>query len=291
MACEKPLLAVNLGKVDGKNRIKIIGSISQSIASLEDRYGHDNVLLLPCGHCPSCKASHQKEWAVRCSLESQFYKDNCMLTLTYEDRLRPRRLVKRDLQDFIKRMRNHGIKFRYFGCGEYGKNGNCHFHLIMFGYWPKDAKFEFTSKAGFPVYSSEFIKDVWHRGIISVSEMSPGTAAYVAGYVDKKLGQDEFILMSTRPGIGERYFREHIFDIYKYDNLVGQFGVAKVPRYCDKIADYMWIDIDDKKDARKKAANANVISLIQEHDLGCKDNAVGYSARIKREKLMKKERL
>lgn len=293
MSCSHPLLAVNLGQFDGKYKLKILPPrVDMNIRSLEEKYGHDNLMLLPCGCCAGCKMAHQREWAVRCSLEAQYHKHNCMVTLTYEDRLRPKKLVKRDLQDFIKHMRNKGIKFRYFACGEYGrKNGNAHFHIIMFGYWPLDAHYEFSSASGFPVYSSKFISDVWHRGFISVSEMSPGTAAYVAGYVDKKLGQDEFILMSKRPGIGERYFREHLFDIYAYDNLVGAFGISRVPRYGDKVADQMFFDLSDLKDKRRKASNYNLIRSMQEHSWFNKEDALMEQGRIAKDKLEKRHRL
>lgn len=293
MACENPLLAVLIPgeNENGKKKIKILGREDWNIAKAESRYGAENVLLLPCGSCPSCKAAHQKEWAVRCALESSFYRENCMITLTYEERLRPRKLVKRDLQDFIKKMRNKGIKFRYFGCGEYTSAGYPHYHLIMFGYWPEDAVFDYNSKRGFPVYRSSVISDVWHKGIISVSEMSSGTAAYVAGYVDKKLGQGEFVLMSKRPGIGERYFSENLLEIYKYDNIVGEFGIAKVPRYCDKVAEKHFLFIDDNKEKRKKMANSNIVDLMNHHSIQYKDQAVSYRGKQMHDKLMKKERL
>lgn len=295
MACERPLLAALLPGTNpetGNKKLKILGGLSWNIANAELRYGRDSLLLLPCGHCLSCKSSHQKEWAVRCSLESAQYLENCMITLTYEDRLRPRKLVKRDLQDFIKKMRNKGIKFRYFACGEYGtKNGHAHYHIIMFGYWPEDARFDIKTEKGYPLYHSKFIDEVWHKGRTSVSEMTPGTAAYVAGYVDKKRGQGEFSLMSKKPGIGEAYFTEHLVDIYKYDNLVGTFGVVKPPRYCDKVADKVCLVIDDILENRKKAANSRIIDTMNAHGLEYKDQAVGYDAKQMHDKLQRKERM
>lgn len=292
MSCEHPMLAANLGKFDGKYKIKILGGIEWNVQKAEQRFGYDNLLLLPCGHCTGCKANHQREWSVRCALESSYHKENCMITLTYAEGRCPKKLVKRDLQDFIKHMRNKGIHFRYFACGEYGtKNGRPHYHIIMFGYWPKDAKFDFTSDAGYPVYKSRFVESVWKNGICTVSEMSPGTAAYTAGYVDKKLGLGEFSLMSKKPGIGERYFREHLFDIYAYDNLVGAFGISKVPRYCDKVADQCWLDIDDVKEKRKKASNSNIIETMNNRSLENKDQAFGLEARMKADALKRKKRL
>lgn len=293
MSCNHPLLAVNLGKFDGKYKIKILPKrVDFSIKSLEEKYGHDNLMMLPCGCCSGCKISHQREWAVRCSLESGYHKDNCMITLTYEDRLRPKKLIKRDLQDFIKDMRNKGIKFRYFACGEYGKlGGNCHFHILMFGFWPSDAKVEYKGKSGFPVYSSKIVKDVWKKGFVAVSEVSPGTCAYVAGYVDKKLGDGEFVLMSKRPGIGERYLHEHLFDIYQYDNLVGAFGIAHVPRYFDKLADASWYDLDDLKEKRKKASNLNLINEMLMHGDTQKESVYDRHAADVDNRLKKRSRM
>lgn len=289
MSCEHPLLALNRGKFDGKYSIKILPKrLDMNIQTLEETYGKDNLLMLPCGSCPSCKAAHKRQWAVRCALESSYFKDNCMVTLTYRPERQPKKLIKRDLQKFIKDMRNKGLHFRYFACGEYGESGRCHFHICMFGYWPADAKYEYKNDKGFPVYSSRFIDSVWSNGRISVSEMTPGTAAYVAGYVDKKLGDDEFILMSKKPGIGERYFREHLFDIFHYDNLVGSFGISRVPRYAEKIADYMWYDLDDLKDKRKKAANSQLIQSMLDHGFLHQEDAINHNAQLMRDKLSRR---
>lgn len=293
MSCEKPLLAVNLGKKEnGKMLLKIIPSRADyNIANLERKYGHDNLLMLPCGKCAGCRASHQKQWALRCSLEAALYTKNCMVTLTYDQEQCPKKLVKRDFQKFIKDLRNDGYIFRYFGCGEYGsQNGRPHYHIILFNFWPNDAIHEMKSDSGFPLYKSKYLEEVWSRGLVRVSEVSPGTAAYVAGYVDKKIGQGEFVLMSKRPGIGQKYFEENLVDIYKYDCLVGAFGVQKVPRYCDKIAESLNYDIVDIKEDRKKKANENLIETINAHNMQRKEDALAFKGQIMRDKLKKKRR-
>lgn len=70
------------------------------------------------------------------------YENNMFVTLTYNGRSLPsdRNLCKVDLQNFLKRFRDHlsrhyGIKgLRCFYCGEYGdKNGRPHYHLLFFG--------------------------------------------------------------------------------------------------------------------------------------------------------------
>lgn len=291
MSCEHPLLAVNYGKVDGKYVIKILprDRVDQNILSLEEKYGHDSLMLLPCGSCPSCKEAHKRQWSIRCELESRYWKDSCMITLTYTDERRPKKLIKRDLQRFIKDLRNRGHYFKYFACGEYGrKSGNAHFHIILFGYWPQDAKFQYKTEAGFPLYTSKYIESIWKNGICSISEMAPGTAAYVAGYVDKKIGQDEFILMSK--GIGERYFREHLFDLFHYDNIVGSFGVSKIPRYAEKLAEKELYDLDDLKAKRRQASNLALIQSMLAHCFNNKEQAIEFEGRLMRDKLERKRR-
>lgn len=275
MSCEHPLLAVNLGKTEeGTYKIKILPRrVDQNLLQLEEKY-QDDLLLLPCGCCAACKEAHKRQWSVRCSLEAMYYKDNCMVTLTYREDRRPRKLIKRDLQQFIKDLRNRGLKFRYFACGEYGKGANPHFHIILFGYWPDDAIYYSPGKSGYPMYGSKFLESIWKNGFITVSEMSPGTAAYVAGYVDKKLGQDEFVLMSKRPGIGERYLKEHLFDIFAYDNIVGAFGIARVPRYAEKLAEKELYDLEDLKAKRKKASNYGLIESMLNHSFRYKEEAI-----------------
>ena len=268
MSCSHPLVAVNLGKVDGKFKIKILPKrVDFSLLSIEEKYGSDNVLLLPCGCCLGCKQDHKRQYGLRCWLESSNYRHNCMVTLTYSDKFLVKKPCKNHLQDFIKTCRNHGIQFRYFGCGERGtKSGRSHYHLIMFGYWPDDARFEFNSEQGYPVYSSKFLSKIWPYGIVNISEVAPGTCGYVAGYVDKKIGNDDgFLLMSKRPGIGAYYFRSHLFDIFEYDNIVTAFGVTRPPRYADKIADQMFYDLDDLKAKRKKASNLALYQAMLDH--------------------------
>lgn len=60
-----------------------------SIEEMSQRYGEDNLLQLPCGHCPACLSRKSKEWAVRCCLESKQWKENCFVTLTYDEKNYP----------------------------------------------------------------------------------------------------------------------------------------------------------------------------------------------------------
>lgn len=97
---------------------------------------HDNdgiATVRPCGQCIGCRFDTEQDWAVRLTLESEMYEENCFLTLT----LNPENLPKdgsvhtETLTKFVKDLRNHltnnqlfGCETRqikYFGCGEYGE--------------------------------------------------------------------------------------------------------------------------------------------------------------------------
>ena len=91
-------------------------------------YSLVNPIDIPCGKCIGCRLAYSKEWAVRIVKECESFEYNYFLTLTYDDEhLKSPSLVKKDLQDFFKRLRwfykknfNHD-NIRYFACGEYGE--------------------------------------------------------------------------------------------------------------------------------------------------------------------------
>ena len=199
MACEHPALAVDLGlKDNGKRWIKFLPQrVDGDYFYYKDKYG-DSLLMLPCGKCSGCVLARRKMWSLRCYAESLYHQENCFITLTYDDEHRPEKASKSDFQWFIKQLRNHGIECRYFGCGEYGGlTGKFHMHIILFGYFPKDVKYFSKSKSGFAQFTSKFLSSIWNKGFLTVSEFTPETAAYTAGYVDKKYKVDDsFILMS-----------------------------------------------------------------------------------------------
>ena len=77
--------------------------------------------------------------------EAKLHKENCFITLTYNNNNLPKykSLVKKELQDFFKRLRKkYGEGIRYYACGEYGPKGKRpHYHAIIFGWKPKDLKY------------------------------------------------------------------------------------------------------------------------------------------------------
>lgn len=172
---------------------------------------------IPCGHCLGCRLDHANMWATRCTLEAEQWKNNCVISLTYNDPHVHKNeksglltLYKKDFQDFMKRLRFHNKgkeawihpisqkqekPIRYFACGEYGRSGsraplggNPHFHVILFNWKPSDLKFYKFNKHGDPIYTSKELQEIWGKGFVTVEDFNYNNACYVTRYVQKKAG-------------------------------------------------------------------------------------------------------
>lgn len=267
MACCKPLLFLDLGrKPNGMRNLKMIPPrVDYNIRNLTERYGDKNIIVVPCGKCPSCQKKYKLNWALRCEAEAKCHKVSCFITLTYDPEHNPGVLVKDHLKKFIKSLRNHGIMVRYFGCGEYAALP--HYHIILFGYMPDDLSVISKSKTGFYLYKSKFIENIWKKGLCTVQEFDSAVAGYVAGYVEKKTGKDDgFLIMSNRPGLGYEYYRRNLDKLLEHDNFISKGGfVASLPRYVDKIADQCFYDISDLKDKRLEKSETMTIGQVVAH--------------------------
>lgn len=246
MSCYHPFYALILRKKnpEGKMDLKLLPNHG-SLREYQNQYGSQNVLSLPCGHCIGCAKDRVRNWTTRLCLEGKYHDRKCFLTLTYDNEHCPDRLVKRDLQLFLKRLRKEisPIKVRYFACGEYGETTKRpHYHVILFGYdFPDKCFFSFGSNLD-KVYISKQLSKIWSFGNCLIGDVSEQSCAYVAGYSTKKLigdspFKDEFVMMSTKPGIGSQYLEDNP-DIYQvdkiYDSCLGSSKVARIPRFFDK---------------------------------------------------------
>lgn len=122
------------------------------------------------------------------------------VTLTYDKEHIPNgeTVVPRHLQLWLKRVRKH-MACRFYGVGEYGdRSERPHYHVALFGIGPREA---------------EVIgQRTWTDGFVHVGDLTFQSAAYIAGYVTKKMTRTddprlgnrhpEFARMSLRPGIG-----------------------------------------------------------------------------------------
>lgn len=257
-------------KENGKMDLIFASSIKSNLLLSGDElhkfYG-DRLVVVPCGKCLGCRLDKAKEWAVRCVLESLDYVDNSFITLTYDQKHCPSKCVKKHLSLFMKRLRkaHPEITIRMFGCGERGsENHRPHYHAIIFGYGFLDREF-FKVENGSAVYRSKELEKLWPFGISSVGDVNLQSCAYVARYSQKKISKsfdDEFLLMSRRPGIGFRWFMKNKDKIYLSDHVYGSFGKshkAPVPAYFDKLAEKEGFDLEPIKDERVRRARMYVL--------------------------------
>lgn len=229
-------------------------------------------IMIPCGHCMECRLQHSREWATRMMLEAQYHVDNYFVTLTYDDSSVPishfldydtgevlpaQTLRKEHLQLFFKRLRRrldyyYSSHFRYYAAGEYGDSTHRpHYHFIGFGLYLPDLVQLKTSRLGNPYYTSELLQSCWPYGFSMVAPVTWQSCAYVARYCTKKIGgidksfydlfhiEEEFAVMSRRPGIAKQYFDEHADEIYKMDEiflaLTDGGKKVKPPHYFDAL--------------------------------------------------------
>lgn len=139
---------------------------------LNGRYLSKQDMVVPCGNCPFCAATRRSDWATRLHYEARLHYGSKFVTLTYADahltwaHLRPQ-LVKKDLQDWFKRVRKKGYNFRYYAVGEYGsKTFRPHYHVILFGEVPDDV-----------------IRKTWHLGQVHIGKVTQASINYCLGYL------------------------------------------------------------------------------------------------------------
>lgn len=225
---------------------------------------------LPCGQCIGCRLKHSKQWAVRCVHESQLHQYNSFVTLTYSDENLPKygTLIKKHVQDFIKKLRYHSqtnenIKtqniltdlhkpIRYYYCGEYGeKQCRPHYHICAFNLDFGD-KIKWKQQGDNTYYISPTLEKIWDLGHTIIGSLNYKSAAYVARYImkkqtgkgseiyyentDEKTGeiieiQREYTNMSRRPGIGKTWYEKYHKDLYPDNFVVIEGKKLSVPRY------------------------------------------------------------
>lgn len=219
------------------------------VFNVRDGY-HDLPIKLPCGQCIGCRLERSRQWAIRCVHEAQLHDHNSFITLTYDPENLPKSgsLIKKDFQDFMKRLRKHfsDTKIRYFHCGEYGENlGRPHYHACLFNLDFTDKKLWKQSDGG-NLYVSETLSTIWGKGLCVTGAVTFDSAAYVARYITKKITGElseahyqgrlpEYTTMSRRPGIGKNWYTKFQSDTYPSDSVISRGREMKPPKYYDKL--------------------------------------------------------
>lgn len=215
--------------------------------------------MVACGNCLGCKADRARDWAVRITHETITQTPAWFVTLTYADQNLPdyHSLDPEHPRAFLKRLRRHycGRRLSYFLCGEYGeKTKRPHYHAVLCGapLLDRDSR---PRRNGAAVWHSQLLEDKWEHGFVDFTSVSYGAAAYVAGYVRKKVRKrddpthysrvdpetgelvelvPEFSSKSRRPALGRTYLEQYWRDIYPRDFVTINGSQLNPPRYYDK---------------------------------------------------------
>lgn len=209
----------NLKFINSRNRnfagYEYYERLNRKLQKLDIGLGYKEYMKVPCGSCEGCQEAYSKEWAVRCLLESQKYKHNYFITLTYDEYNVPRddeivdkktgevyqndnwlqgHLVpehwskfEKDLRRYFEYHYNHtGIRF--YACGEYGgQTHRPHYHAVIMNLpIPLEELKIHSMSNGNPIFECPIIEKIWGKGFISLAEVNWDTCAYVARYVMKK---------------------------------------------------------------------------------------------------------
>lgn len=144
-----------------------------------------------CGRCLPCLVKRRRMWTGRILLEALCHAETSFVTLTYSDKELPADggLVPEHLRDWLKRFRFavQPRKLRYFAVGEYSDTTwRPHYHLALFG-WPPCTLVERKKGKSCPCSSCSLVRSTWKLGHVSVDRLEQASAAYIAGYVTKKM--------------------------------------------------------------------------------------------------------
>lgn len=213
-------------------------------------------LIVPCGQCKPCRKAKAREWTVRLLHEQSQARGSLFLTLTYDDENLPKSgyqgtLVKKDLQDFFKRLRFKYTKrlihhpylpLRYFGIGEYGDEAfRPHYHVILFGLkW--DDLGPIPIFPGAKLFQSDKLREIWTKGNNTVDLANARAIQYVTRYVLKKFNGEIGMLTYDnfgieRPfqlqslGIGKAFADKYEKDLKESLKCTVNGRVAGLPRY------------------------------------------------------------
>jgi len=202
-------------------------------------------------------------WKTRILHEAKCWSSSLMLTLQYRDDALPASLSLeyRDFQLFMKRVRAELVgvdesadgrrPIRFFVAGEYGgETARPHWHAILFNFELKDARWWMRHRKGreLRVGHSELAEELWTHGYVELAPVNESTAAYVAGYVNKKAERrsadavdrltgevyerrPEFQKSSNDPGIGSFWYDRFGADLWRVDGALVNGKPVPVPRY------------------------------------------------------------
>lgn len=236
----------------------------------------DRQVQVPCGQCLGCRIRKSRDWALRSMHESQMHETSCFITLTYDAEHLPedRGVDAKEWKRFADRLRLRMGPFRFMHCGEYGAWENDlrpHYHACLYGVDFAADRIPWKKSGKNMLYVSPTLGELWPYGFSSIGDVTFDSAAYVAGYVTKKItgkGEDEanmrldpetgevwrvnppYMTSSRRPGLGKKWFEKFWRDVYPDDFVVAKGFKFRPPRYYDEL--YRTMDKESMKEIEKK---------------------------------------
>ena len=147
---------------------------------------------VPCGNCNECVRSRQAAWLFRLEQQLRETPTAGLITLTYMDHELEwnsdgeATLVRKHLTTFTDTMKKRhdrlGLKFKYFGCGEYGSSeftNRPHYHVLTMSELPTHRDIAMMTE------------DIWLKGRSEYKPPRPdqsisGAMNYVLKYMDKQ---------------------------------------------------------------------------------------------------------
>jgi hypothetical protein len=176
---------------------------------------------VPCGKCVECLKDFQNQWTFRLEQEMK----NCLcpvfVTLTYNDEHLPTyydcedgclrsKLVKSDLQKFMKRFRKNAGELadgcRFFAIGEYGsKYDRSHYHVVLM--CPNARRTNDIRKV---------VEKSWHLGFSKVRYCTSTQVKYVTKYMNKLDRRPHLVkpFRTMSRGIGLRFLSDAMVNYY-----------------------------------------------------------------------------
>lgn len=158
-----------------------------------------------CGYCVNCRANKASQWKLRCLYELANHDSAIFITFTYSDEWLlshnpTRSLIKKDIQDFNKRLRSDidyqklDINYRFYIAGEYSDppKERPHYHGILFGldrYNPVHRKLIIDNwcPPNAPRCEEWQFSDLSRGRKCGLQDVTPEDIGYTVAYVSKKL--------------------------------------------------------------------------------------------------------
>lgn len=242
-------------------------------------------LSLACGRCIGCKVGKSMDWQTRLVHESVVAGRSICVCLTYDEAELPvfGSLSRADAVLFVRRLRKvlwrrFKVRVRFFLIGEYSPEVlRPHYHAVLYGWFPADARAWSKSGAGGVQYVSDLLTESWGKGHVTFQPFSEKAAAYCARYMTQKVSdsrseavrrvvdadtgevvgvrESEFMRCSRRPGIGAEFFRRFAAQLRAHDYTVIDGRKRPLPRYYDRLHERVDAgELSERKAAREVAA-------------------------------------